>query len=47
MTSGEGFVFDFVGPGRVFLQSRNPSAFEAYVRSLAPQTNSGGGVSLF
>ncbi len=42
MTSGEGFVFDFMGPGRVFLQSRNPSAFEAYVRSLVPQNNGGG-----
>jgi uncharacterized protein (TIGR00266 family) len=25
--SGEGWVFDFVGPGRVLLQSRNPDAF--------------------
>jgi len=25
--SGEGWVFDFVGPGRVLLQSRNPEAF--------------------
>lgn len=46
MTSGEGFVFDFLGPGRVFLQSRNPSALAAYIRSLVP-TNNGGGVSLF
>jgi uncharacterized protein (AIM24 family) len=25
--SGEGWVFDFAGPGRVLLQSRNPEAF--------------------
>ncbi len=37
--SGEGFVFDFYGPGRIFLQSRNPSAFEAYVRSLVPTSS--------
>ena len=37
--SGEGFVFDFYGPGRVFLQSRNPAAFEAYIRSLAPSNS--------
>ena len=40
MTSGEGFVFDFVGPGRVFLQSRNPSAFEGYIRSVVPTRSS-------
>ena len=38
--SGEGFVFDFYGPGRVFLQSRNPAAFEAYIRGLVPTSNS-------
>ncbi|MGV9616757.1 TIGR00266 family protein [Nocardia xishanensis] len=27
LKSGEGFVFDFVGPGRVLLQTRNPGAF--------------------
>lgn len=37
--SGEGLVFDFYGPGRVFLQSRNPAAFEAYIRSLAPSNS--------
>ena len=37
--SGEGFVFDFYGPGRGFLQSRNPAAFEAYIRSLAPSNS--------
>ncbi len=38
--SGEGFVFDFYGPGRIFLQSRNPAAFEAYIRGLVPTSNS-------
>jgi uncharacterized protein (AIM24 family) len=29
--SGEGWVFDFAGPGRVLLQSRNPEAFMEWV----------------
>jgi len=33
MKSGEGLVFDFVGPGRVLLQTRNPSAFAAWAAS--------------
>lgn len=37
--SGEGFVFDFVGPGRLYLQSRNPDAFQAWVRSATPSEN--------
>lgn len=40
MKTGEGFVFDFYGPGRVFLQSRNPAAFEAYIRALVPTSSS-------
>ncbi len=36
MKSGEGWVFDFVGPGRVLLQSRNPEAFAQWAASLAP-----------
>lgn len=43
VASGEGLVFDFVGPGRLFLQTRNPSAFAAYVQSLIPPQTSGGG----
>ncbi|MBF6125969.1 TIGR00266 family protein [Nocardia brasiliensis] len=35
MKSGEGFVFDFVGPGRVLLQTRNPGAFAAWASSVA------------
>lgn len=30
LKSGEGLVFDFIGPGRVLLQTRNPSAFAAW-----------------
>src|SRR5690606_42111599 len=33
LISGEGFVFDFVGPGRVLLQTRNPRAFAAWAVS--------------
>ena len=36
MKSGEGWVFDFVGPGRVLLQTRNPDAFAEWVASLTP-----------
>ncbi|MBF6354070.1 TIGR00266 family protein [Nocardia higoensis] len=35
LKSGEGFVFDFIGPGRVLLQTRNPSAFAAWAASVA------------
>jgi uncharacterized protein (AIM24 family) len=31
MTSGEGLVCKFTGPGSVFMQTRNPVAFAAYV----------------
>ena len=37
MKSGEGFVFDFVGPGRVLLQSRNPEAFAQWIVAQVPQ----------
>ncbi|MGK8512783.1 TIGR00266 family protein [Nocardia asiatica] len=33
LKSGEGFVFDFTGPGRVLLQTRNPGAFAAWAGS--------------
>jgi uncharacterized protein (TIGR00266 family) len=36
MKSGEGWVFDFIGPGRVLLQSRNPEAFAQWVAELLP-----------
>ena len=44
MKSGEGFVFDFAGPGRVYLQSRNPSSFAQWAASLAPSGNPQGGL---
>jgi uncharacterized protein (TIGR00266 family) len=36
MKSGEGWVFDFYGPGRVLLQTRNPEAFAQWVGELSP-----------
>ncbi|MGJ6980741.1 TIGR00266 family protein [Aestuariimicrobium soli] len=44
MKSGEGFVFEFTGPGRLFLQSRNPDAFQGWVRQNAPSESASGGV---
>ncbi len=44
MKSGEGWVFDFAGPGRVILQSRNPTAFAHWAASLAPGGNPKGGL---
>ena len=43
LKSGEGFVFDFTGPGWVMTQSRNPSALEAWIRQIMPGQQ--GGVS--
>lgn len=37
--SGEGLVFDFIGPGRVLLQSRNPGALEGWIKSLVPSSS--------
>ena len=42
--SGEGIVFDFTGPGRVWLQSRNPNEFLSFIQA-AIGTGSGGGSS--
>jgi uncharacterized protein (TIGR00266 family) len=39
MKSGEGLVFDFVGPGRVLLQTRNPNAFAEWVATALPGNN--------
>lgn len=33
MRSGEGFVFDFAGPGRVLMQTRNPRGLAGWLRS--------------
>jgi uncharacterized protein (TIGR00266 family) len=34
--SGEGFVFDIRGPGRIWTQSRNPSEFVAWLANVLP-----------
>jgi len=44
LKSGEGWVFDFAGPGRVILQSRNPEAFAQWARSLSPGNNPKSGI---
>lgn len=36
MTTGEGLVFEFTGPGRIYLQTRNPDAFQQWVATNAP-----------
>ena len=36
LTSGEGLVCRFRGPGRVLIQTRNPSAFGSWVRQFIP-----------
>jgi len=40
--SGEGLVFDFTGPGRVWTQTRNPSELQSWIMSFVP---TGGGSS--
>lgn len=39
LKSGEGLVMDFIGPGDVITQSRNPAGFASFVASLLPQRN--------
>ncbi|MEY2567343.1 MAG: hypothetical protein QOE35_1872 [Actinomycetota bacterium] len=41
LKSGEGYVFDFTGPGWVLTQTRNPSALQAWIRSVMPGETSG------
>jgi uncharacterized protein (AIM24 family) len=36
ITSGEGLVCKFTGPGTVYMQTRNPQAFVAWMAGLAP-----------
>lgn len=40
-TSGEGLVCRFRGPGTVFIQSRNPSAFGSWLSRLLPSSRRG------
>jgi uncharacterized protein (TIGR00266 family) len=41
LKSGEGYVFDFTGPGWVMTQTRNPSAFQAWIRAVMPGETGG------
>lgn len=41
LKSGEGFVFDFTGPGWVMTQTRNPSALQAWIRQVMPGQTGG------
>lgn len=43
LKSGEGFVFDFTGPGWVMTQTRNPSALQAWIRQMMPGETGGAG----
>jgi uncharacterized protein (TIGR00266 family) len=43
LKSGEGYVFDFTGPGWVMTQSRNPSALAAWMRTVMPGQTGGAG----
>jgi uncharacterized protein (TIGR00266 family) len=36
LKSGEGFVLDFRGPGELYIQSRNPSEFVAWLTNVLP-----------
>jgi uncharacterized protein (TIGR00266 family) len=40
--SGEGFVFDFSGPGRVWTQTRNPNELIGWIQSFVGTGNSSG-----
>lgn len=40
LTSGEGLGCKFVGPGRVFVQTRNPEAFGLWMRRFVPRSSS-------
>jgi len=43
--SGEGLVFDFAGPGRVWTQTRNPSELQSWILSFVPTSGgSTGGI---
>ena len=41
LKSGEGFVFDFTGPGWVMTQTRNPAALEAWIKQIMPGETGG------
>ncbi|MFZ4719992.1 MAG: TIGR00266 family protein [Ilumatobacteraceae bacterium] len=39
--SGEGFVFEFSGPGKVWTQTRNPMELQSWIMSFVGTSNSG------
>ncbi len=39
--SGEGLVFDFTGPGRLLIQTRNPTEFLGFIQAAVGTGNSG------
>jgi uncharacterized protein (AIM24 family) len=39
--SGEGLVFDFVGPGKVWTQTRNPNELLGWIQAAVGTGNSG------
>jgi len=41
--SGEGLVFDFTGPGRILIQTRNPNEFLSFIGAAIGTGNSGAG----
>jgi uncharacterized protein (TIGR00266 family) len=41
--SGEGIVFDFIGPGKVMTQTRNPTELLGWIQAAVGTGNSGGG----
>jgi uncharacterized protein (TIGR00266 family) len=45
LKSGEGFVFDFTGPGWVMTQTRNPTALQAWIKSIMPGETGGAGAA--
>ncbi len=45
LKSGEGFVFDFTGPGWVMTQTRNPAALQAWIRQIMPGETGGAGAA--
>lgn len=42
--SGEGLVFDFSGPGRVWTQTRNPTELMSWIQSFVGTPNSGASI---
>ena len=43
--SGEGFVFEFSGPGKVWTQTRNPMELQSWIQSFMGTSNSGTGAA--